>query len=171
MNLEGLLRRRNEALKASYAVLEQHEASEARVIELSETFKRLSGLHVDVAEYYEESLKSLQVGCYRASIVFAWAGFIYMLTEKMVTGYQAELKAQYSAWNTSTVQDLFNSAPEYQILDAAKKVKLIDHQKMTIYKGWLTTRNQYAHPTLHKPRRNVAIGIVDALISEVNIYT
>lgn len=168
--LERLLKRRSNARTAAHTILEDHEASASRVIEFSESFKRLRQLPVDVADYYREALRSLQTGCYRAAIVLAWSGFIYCITEKMVTGYHKELKSNYGKWKVGSADALLSDVPDAQILEAAKKVGLIDHQTLNIYKGWLSTRNQCAHPTLFEPGRNVALGITDGIISEVDVY-
>lgn len=169
-NLRELLRRRDEAEQAAHELLERHEAASSRVLFLKQSFGKLSGLPVDVAGYYQEALEALQVGCYRASIVLSWAGFVYVVAETLVSTYAGPLASNYPKWNTGTTSNLLESAPEYQILEAAKKLGAINNQQLNIYKGWLSTRNQSAHPTLHKPSRNVALGYVDAVIAEVQKY-
>jgi hypothetical protein len=109
--LEDLILRRNAALRVAHSILEEHEAAESRVLTLRGSFESLTGLPVDVAEYYRESLSALQVGCYRAGIVMAWAGFIHMVAEAMVGQHQASLIANYPKWKTGTLSDLFASAP------------------------------------------------------------
>lgn len=167
MRLDRLIARRDRAQEAAREILGDHEEAPSRVIELQESFERLRGLPVDVAEYYREALQALQVGCYRAAMVFAWAGFIYTLAAKLVQGYQAELAADYSKWRFATTEELFDSAAEFQVLEAAKKCGLIKNQDMLIYKGWLSTRNQCAHPTLFTPTRNSSLGYVDGVLTEV----
>lgn len=169
--LKDLVRRRNDAQTAAHAVLEGHEAAESRVVVLSQSFDKLSGLPVDIAEYYREALNALQVGCYRAAIVMSWAGFVYTLAETMVNDHQSNLSSEYSKWPTGSTEALLEDVVDEQIVEAAKKIGLIDHQTKNIYKGWLSTRNQCAHPTLYQPGRNVALGYIDAIISELPQYT
>ena len=171
MKLEEIVSRRNEARRAAHEILEAHEAAASRVVALQQSFQKLSGLPVDVAEYYREALRSLQVGCYRAAIVMSWAGFIHMVAEHLVTHHQPALIAQYPKWNTGSTIDFLECAPEAQVLEAGKKIGAFNNQKLNIYRGWLSTRNQSAHPTLYQPSRNVALGFVDAVVSEVVFYT
>jgi hypothetical protein len=170
MHPEELISRVSMARAAAGSILVVHESSPARVTELRESLDRLSGLPVDVAEYYKESLKALQVECYRAAIVFAWAGFIYSIGHKLVQGYQAELAVNYPNWKYCSTEELFDSTGEFQVLEAAKKCGLIKNQKLLIYKGWLSLRNQCAHPTLFQPGRNASLGFVDSVVSEVAAF-
>jgi hypothetical protein len=170
VRLEELVARRDRARDAAHTILEIHEAAASRVVALTHSFKNLGGLPVDVAEYYRESLNALQVGCYRAAIVMSWAGFIHTVTEHMVSHHQAALITHYPKWDTGTTEELLESTPEAQILEAGKKITVFNNQTLNIYKGWLSTRNQSAHPTLYQPSRNVALGFVDAVIREVAKY-
>jgi len=171
MDFASFLARCESARDAANDVLSIHESSPARVVELKQSFAKLAGLPVDVEKYYQEALEALQVKCFRAAMVFGWAGFVYTVAAKLVQGYQPELKIHYSKWNYSTVENLFDSAPEAQILEAAKKCGLIGSQELHIYKGWLSTRNKCAHPTLYTPSRNIALGFVDSVLTEVPKYT
>lgn len=167
MRLEDFVGRAVRAQKAARNILGEHEAAPSRVVELRESLDKLTKLPVDVAEYYRESLLSLQIGCFRAAIVLSWAGFIHSIGAKLVQGYQAELTLHYPRWKFATTEELFESTTEFQILEAAKKCGLIKNQKLQIYKGWLSLRNQCAHPTLFKPTRNVSLGFVDSVVGEV----
>jgi hypothetical protein len=170
MRLEDLVARRNRARDAAHTILEIHEASASRVVALTNSFRSLGGLPVDVAEYYREALQSLSVGCYRGAIVMSWAGFAYVIAEHLVLNHGPALVANYPKWNTGSAADLLESAPEAQVLEAGKKVGMYNNQVLNIYKGWLSTRNQAAHPTLYQPSRNVAIGFVDAVVAEVTKF-
>lgn len=168
--MQDLLGRRAAAVRAANDILGVHEGSPARIVELKESFSKLSALPVDIAEYYREGLKALQIECYRAAVVLAWAGFVHVLAAKLVQGYQTELKRYYGSWNTDTTSELLESTSELQVLEAAKKCGLIPNQQLNIYKGWLSTRNQCAHPTLFQPSRNVTLGYVDGVIAEVSKF-
>lgn len=170
MNLEELIARRDRARDAAHTILEIHEASQSRVVALKKSFTGLSGLPVDVAEYYREALKALSVGCYRGAIVMSWAGFIYVIGSHLVVNFPAALASNYPKWNTGSTAELLESVPEAQVLEAGKAVGAYNNQKLNIYKGWLSTRNQAAHPTLYSPSRNVALGFVDAVVAEVPAY-
>lgn len=167
MFLQKLVERRDRAQERAHEILGAHEESASRIVELSTAFKRLSNLPVDVADYYREALRALKVGCFRAAVVITWPGFVYMVAQKLATGYQPELQKNYSKWKTANASELLESAPEAQILEAARKVGLISNQQLNIYKGWLSTRNQCAHATLFQPSRNVTLGYVDAILNEV----
>jgi hypothetical protein len=168
--LEDLLARRDSAERAAHKILEGHEAAASRVVFLQDSFRNVHGLPVDVAAYYEEALRALGIGCYRAAMVLAWAGFIHPLTAAMVQRHGPLLTSHYPKWKTGSVAALLDSAPEAQILEAGKKVGLFSNQKLNLYRGWLTSRNQCAHPTLYLPSRNVALGFVDGIVSEVVLY-
>lgn len=170
MNVEELIARRDRARDAAHTILEIHESSHSRVVALKKSFTGLSGLPVDVAEYYREALKALSVGCYRGAIVMSWAGFMFMVASHLIGNYPVALALQYPTWNTRTTHELLELVPEAQVLDAGKVIGAYKSQKLNIYKGWLSTRNQAAHPTLYSPSRNVALGFVDAVIAEVTQY-
>lgn len=170
MHLEELIRRRDQAARAAHRILEGHESAASRVVVLSQTFAKLSGLAVDVEQYYRESLKSLEVGCYRAAVVLAWSGFVHSLADSLVNKHGSALSTAYPKWPTASTANLLEAVPEAQVLEAGKKVGMFSQQKLNIYKGWLSTRNQCAHPTLFAPSRNITLGFVDAVIVEVAVY-
>lgn len=169
-SLANLVLRQHRTQRAIHEILQSHEAAESRVVYLRDSFTRLEDLPVDVAQYYREALQALQVGCYRAAVVLSWAGFVYTLVEYMVTNHAAPLASHYPKWKTGTVTTLLETTPEAQLLDAARTINIINKQKLNIYKGWLSVRNQCAHPTLYVPSRNVALGYVDAVASELVDY-
>ena len=100
----------------------------------------------------------------------SWAGLLYMIAEKLVNSYRKELASNYPKWKITSTRDLLEDVPEDQVLQAAKKVGLISNQKLNIYRGWLATRTQCAHPTLFQPSRNVALGFVDAVVAEISAF-
>lgn len=100
----------------------------------------------------------------------AWAGFIYMVAEHLIVHYQAVLTSHYPKWKTGSTTDFLEDVKEFQILESGRTVGLYTNQRLNIYKGWLSQRNQAAHPTLYQPSRNVALGFLDAVVSEIKRY-
>lgn len=165
------LLRTSRAARAAHTVLASHEASASRVIFVEQLLKHLSGLPVDVQDYFKEAVRCLEVGATRAAVVLSWAGLFHTVAERLVMDYGPAFRSAYPKWPTQDLVELKDQVPESQILDAAKVVGLLKRQRHRILQGHLATRNQCAHPTLYSPSINVAIGYVEELIRMTTEFT
>jgi len=159
-------KRANSARKAAYQILSKHESSVSRVIELEEIIKKLSGLPVDIQDYFFEASKCISHNLLRAAVVLSWAGFFGVLCESLYRKGQAKIRHARPRWIFSNLEELKENYPESQILDTFKDSKLIRKSKLKVYQGQLATRNQCAHPTLYKPSLNSTLGYFDDMVRQ-----
>ena len=106
----------------------------------------------------------------RSAIVLSWAGFFYILTDNLYNYGESAIRTIRPKWSFSTIEELRETQPEAQILDALHAAKLINKNDTKIFQGQLTTRNKCAHPTLYQPSLNSAIGFVDDIIQQTIKY-
>jgi hypothetical protein len=160
----------NRALKAkeeAHRILATHEqAGSSRVIVLEDLLRELSGLPVDVEDYFREAVICVEQNLLRAAVVLSWSGFFHVLAERLYTEKEKELRNLRSKWQFSGLKELKSNYPEYQILDVANELNIISNSKLREHKGQLSKRNQCAHPTLYKPSLNVAVGFVDDMLRQ-----
>ena len=160
----------NRALKAkedAHRILATHErAGSSRVIVLEDLLRELTGLPVDVEDYFREAVICVEQNLLRAAVVLSWSGFFHVLAERLYAEKEKELRNLRSKWQFSGLKELKSNYPEYQILDVANELSIISNSRLREYKGQLSKRNQCAHPTLYKPSLNVAIGFTDDMLRQ-----
>lgn len=165
------LRRAGVAKYEAHRILATHEGSTtSRIILLEDLMKALSGLPVDVEDYFKESIICLESNLLRAAVVLSWSGFFHVLAEKLFNDHEAALRSSRAKWKFSNLTELKENYSEFAILEACKEVKLINKAKLREYQGQLSKRNQCAHPTLFKPSPNSAIGFVDEMLRQAKTY-
>lgn len=164
------LKRTKAASQGAYGVLSSLEQSRTRVITLEKLLKKLSGLPVDVHDYFREATDCLHYGLTRAAVVLSWAGFFHVLSERMFMVFESKLRKNRPKWKFTDLNNLKEKYPEAQILDAIKDIGFIKKNELRIFQGQLTTRNNCAHPTLYKPSMNSALGFVDDIIRQTTKY-
>lgn len=155
---------------AAHKVLAIHESALSRVILLEELPKQLTGLPVDVAEYFRESIRCLEVNCIRAGIVTAWCGFFELFLVNLYSSHEADIRTKRPKWVFADLPELKEQVGEAQLIDAAREVRFIGKARLRVLQGHLATRNQCAHPTLYTPSLNQGIGYVDELIGYMKEY-
>lgn len=166
MNVSDWLIRSNNARQVSYKILSKHESSVHRVILLEDLIKKLNGTTIDISDYFSEAITCLEHKLYRAAIVYSWSGFFNIFYSKLCREKINEIKIARPKWKNVTLEDLKDYHPESQILDVAKDVKFIKKNRVKIFQGQLTIRNECAHPTLYKPSLNKSIGYVDEMLNQ-----
>jgi len=171
LDLVAEFRKRSDAAKrAAHRALAKHEGAGSRAILLEDSVKSLDALPTEVKDYFNEALTCLQMGMLRAPVVFSWAGFFSVLSKHLYSKHKKDLINKRPKWKFSTLEDLKESFPEAQILDAAKEVGVFGKNDLKKYHGQLSERNQCAHPTPYKPNLNVAIGYLDQMICQTKQY-
>lgn len=166
MHLDDWIVRTGKARRDAHLALATHESAISRVILLEELVKRLSGTPVDVQDYFREAICCLENKLYRSAIVVAWAGFFHVFSERLYNNCEMRIRDKRQNWSFNELAELREAAVESQILIVAKDVNFITRAQLRRYDGQLSERNQCAHPTLYRPSMNVAIGYVDATITQ-----
>lgn len=159
-------RRAEKARVAANKVLADEGNSRARVVFLEDVRDKLSGSPVDVQEYFEEAIICLKNDLIRSSIVVAWSGFFSIFCEKLLLESEEEIRQLRVKWKFSDTTTFKEGYPEAQIIEVAKDVSFISNPRRRMLDGWLSQRNQCAHPTIYRPSLNVGIGYLDTMVSE-----
>lgn len=165
MDLEEVFHRANAAKRAANEILAAHELSPSRIIHLEDLLKRLSGEPVDVQVYFKEAIKCLELELYRPAIVMSWAGFFHCFMEAFFQKHEQKIRDKRGNWSFHDVSELKEATSESQLIETAKIIRFINKADARVLDGYLSKRNQCAHPTLYKPNMNEAIGYVDVMIS------
>lgn len=147
--------------------LAKYEGStKSRVISLRESYARLAGLSLQQEELFKQAMQCIEQGIYRAAIVMAWAAFIDVVEQKLAEDGLIKVKAVKTGWvRFATMEELRENIPEYQLIEAARDVKLLNKGETKTILGLLSKRNECAHPSGYKPDLNESLGYVSELLS------
>lgn len=153
------------------SILEKNDYSiRPKIITLKSLLKSISGLPIDIQDYFNESIKCLEMDLNRASMIMAWAGFFHVFSQRMCLENEDEIRKKRDKWKFSNHQELKENFSESAIIDVSKEIQFINKSDLRIYQGYLSQRNKCAHPTLYVPTKNYAIGYVNELIELTNKY-
>jgi len=148
--------------------LAKHESSRDRTITLDDTLKKLSGLSLKQDELFKQAITCIERGIFRAAHVMAWAAFVDFLEMKLDSDGFAKVKNIKTGWQQyQSLEDIRENVPEYQLIEAAKEVRLITKQQMKALHGLLSTRNECAHPSSYNPGLSESLGYVANLLNRI----
>lgn len=167
---EGWIQRARNAQREANKVLADSGHAKPRIFFLEEVRSKLNGAPIDIQMYFEESLICLKNDLNRPAIVVAWAGYFDVFCQALYDARGVDVRKVRTKWSFSDASELKEAAPEAQIIDVAKDVGFIRNPKRRMMDGWLSQRNQCAHPTVYRPTANTAIGFVDSMIEETLDY-
>ena len=152
--------------EVAHQLLAQHERSTSRVIILEQLLNQLSGLPIDVQDYFQEAIFCLEHQFFRAAIVMAWSGHFHVFSESLYQKNENDIRNVRPKWKFGDLAELKDQVAEAQILDAGREVRFITKAQLRVLQGQLSIRNQCAHPTLYRPSLNSAIGYVDEMLRQ-----
>ncbi|AAB89572.1 predicted coding region AF_1680 [Archaeoglobus fulgidus DSM 4304] len=142
-------------------------AGKSRIIRLDESYKELDGLSIEQDELFREALRCVENGLFRAAHVLAWAGFIDFL-HSILALHIPQIKNKKEKWKISKKED-FREYPDFQIIEAAKDVGILNKSEMKTLKGLLSKRNECAHPSDYFPDLNETLGYISELLKRIKI--
>lgn len=152
----------------AHEILAAYEDSPSRVMSLDQTRRQLAALSIQQDELLQEALACIQRGIYRAAHVMAWAAFMDFLEQKLASDGLAKVRSVRQGWaKYSTIEEIRENVPEYQLVEAARDVKLISKSGMKTLHGLLSKRNECAHPSSYKPGLNESLGYVSELLNRM----
>lgn len=161
---EDWIQRARNAQREANKVLADSGHSKPRIFFLEEVRSKLNGAPIDIQMYFEESLICLRNDLNRPAIVVAWAGYFDVFCQALYDSKEADVRTIRTKWTFADASEFKEAAPEAQIIDVAKDVGFIRNPQRRMMDGWLSQRNQCAHPTVYRPSPNTAIGFVDSMI-------
>lgn len=149
--------------------LAKYEGSaKSRVISLRESYARLAGLSLQQDELFRQAMQCVEQGIYRAAIVMAWAAFMDVLEQKLGEDGYAKVRAAKSGWSKLlTVEDLHEITNDFQVIETAKDLKVLNKSEMKTIHGLLSKRNECAHPSGYTTDLNESLGYVAELLNRV----
>jgi hypothetical protein len=90
-----------------------------------------------------------------------------LLEEKLASDGLVKLRAAKAAWKAGSVEELRETAVEYQLIEAAKELGLCTKTEMKALHGMLNKRNECAHPNDFFPDMNITLGYISELLTRV----
>lgn len=166
--LEDILRRVSGFERAAHALLSSFESAPSRVVSLTQTRKQITILNIKQSELLEEALHAMEASLHRPAIVMAWAAFMDFMQEKLASDGLQRVHQARPNWNKWRSLDEFReNVTEFQMLDAAREVKLLTKAEAKALQGLLSKRNECAHPSGYKPGLNEALGYVSELLNRI----
>jgi len=166
--LEDILLRVANFERAAHSLLSSFESAPSRVVSLAETRRQITILNLKQSELLEEALHAIEVSLFRPAIIMAWAAFMDFLQEKLSADELVKVHQQRPNWTKWTsLDDLRENVSEFQMLDAARDVKLLRKAETKALQGLLSKRNECAHPSGYKPGLNEALGYVSELLNRI----
>lgn len=166
--LEDILRRVSNFERAAHSLLSSFEAAPSRVFSLAETRTQLTILNLKQSELLKEALGAMEVSLFRPAIIMAWAAFMDFLQEKLSADGLVRVHQKRPNWiKWTSLEDLRENVTEFQMLDAAREVRLLTKSETKALQGLLSKRNECAHPSGYKPGLNEALGYVSELLNRI----
>lgn len=134
---------------------------------LSESYEKLTKLSLKQDELFRQALRCVEHELYRAAHVLSWAGFMDYLEEKLASDGLVKLRAAYSSWSVTSIEELRENVVEFQVIEAARKLGLCTKTEMKALHGMLNKRNECAHPSDFYPDMNGSLGYISELLSRI----
>lgn len=164
------LGRLREFEKEAHQILGVHEAAvPSRVYLLDSTYEELGKLSVKQDELFRQAIRCAEAELFRAAHVMAWAGLMDFLEEKLCTDGLKKLGAIRPKWKTSSIEDLRETVPEFQLIEAARELGLTTKNEMKALHGLLNKRNECAHPSDYFPGANETLGFISEVFNRVRL--
>ena len=152
----------------AHYILAKYENSKSRVISLDQTRKRLGVLSLQQDDLFQQALTCIEKRIYRAAHVMAWAAFIDFLEQKLASDGLVKIKSVRPGWaKYNTIEEIRENIPEYQLIEAARDVKLLSKSETKTILGLLSKRNECAHPSNYNPGLNESLGYVAELLNRI----
>jgi hypothetical protein len=165
--IQQLLARTRAFAAEAHALLGKDERSPSRVVELAATYKKLTALTLKQDDLMRQSLRCTENELYRAAHVMAWAAFMDFFEEKLASDGLVKLRAARPNWTFTSMEDLREKMPEYQIIEAAFVSGLCQKNEMKALQGLLNKRNECAHPSDFYPGLNECLGYISELLKRI----
>jgi hypothetical protein len=166
--IQALLVRTRSFATEAHALLGRHEGSPSRIVELDETYKELKRLTLRQDDLMRQALRCLENALFRAAHVMSWAAFMDFFEEKLASDGLVKLRAARPNWTFTSIEDLREKTPEFQLIEAAHAAGLCQKNEAKALQGLLNKRNECAHPSDFYPGLNESLGYVSELLKRIS---
>lgn len=154
--------------KEANEILSKHESSKSRVITVENSYRRLKSLSLKQEHLLRQALQCVEHELYRAAHVLAWAALIDYVEEMIDLKRLRSVRPNWG--NINTIQDLRESVPEFQLIDAARDLGLLTKSDAKALHGLLHRRNECAHPSDYEPGLNEALGYISEILTRLENF-
>lgn len=151
----------------SHQILSRVESAKSRTVILDKTYEKLNGLSLTQDDLLRQSLRCVENNLFRSAYILAWVSFMDFIQEKLASDGFVKLNKVRTKWNITSVEQLREEIVEFQIIEACKDVGLISKTRMRVIQGYLSSRNECAHPTDFFPDYNQTLGYISNLINQI----
>jgi len=165
--LRSVFHRVNSFLDEAHKILSVHETAPSRAVLLDESYKELQRLSLQQDELLRQALRCVENQLFRASHILAWIALIDLIENTLASDGFKKLNSKREKWNISSIDELRENIPEFQIIEACKDVKLASRSEMRIFHGFLGKRNLCAHPSDFFPDYNQTLGYIADILSTI----
>jgi len=165
--LREIVEKVNAFTSEAHGILSVHEAAVSRIVLLEDSYKHLATLSLKQDELIRQALRCIEQSLFRAAHVMAWAGFMDFLEEKLASDSFVKLNQVRPKWGFSTIEQLREEVPEFQLIDAARDLDLCSKNEAKALHGLLNKRNECAHPSDYFPELNESLGYVSELLQRI----
>ncbi len=149
-------------------IFSNYEDSKARIVTVTLTKDRIQGLSIKQENLLMQAISCLEHDLYKAAHVMAWAAFIDYLEMQLSEDNLQKVHKVRPKWEKyKTIEELRENIPEYQLLDVAKEIKLINKTANKSLQGLLSKRNECAHPSDYEPELNESLGFISELLKRI----
>ena len=141
---------------------------------VSETFKQLVEKIEDeqTREFLVEAAQCFDSGCYRAAVVLAWVGAIFILQDFIVKNrlddFNNEASRRYPKWQIAKTTDDLSRMKEKDFLDILVEISVLGKNVKQELEQCLNLRNGCGHPNSLKLGPNRVTSHIETLI--LNVY-
>lgn len=152
--------------KEAHQILSVHETAPSRTVLLDDTYKTLKGLSLRQDELLRQALRCIENKLFRAAHILAWTALIDLVEEKLACDNFRKLNS-VRRWNISSLDQLRENYPEFQIIEACKDTRLTTRSEMRLLHGFLSKRNLCAHPSNFFPDYNQTLGYIADMLDRI----
>lgn len=165
--LKGWITKTKQFQKEAHDILGNHESAKSRVYILSNSYSELDSVSVKQDELFRQAIKCVEHELFRPAHVMAWAGFMDFLEEKLAEDGLVKLRQLRPKWKASSLEELREHVSEFQIIEAARDLKLCTKNQTKALHGLLNKRNECAHPSEYFPDYNQTLGYISEVLSRL----
>ena len=165
--LKQIFQRIESFKKEAHKILAIHEAAPSRTVILDDTYKKLKGLSLQQDELLRQSLRCIENQLFRAAHILSWTAFMDFIQLKLASDSFVKLNVVRPNWNISSLDEFREKITEYQAVESCRLVGLITMSEMRIIHGFLSKRNQCAHPSNFFPDYNQTLGFVADILNQI----
>ncbi len=152
----------------AHSILGRVDGAHSRVVSLERTRREAENLSLYQKKLFEEAIRCIEHGCFRAAHVVGWAAFMDYLERKLASDDLRKVKRARPKWSRfRNIEELRDNIAEHQFIDVARDIGIILKSECKTLHGLLAKRNECAHPSNYDPDMNATIGYISELICRI----